>query len=67
MIIGFEAKRIFHNHSGLGNFGRNLVRSMATHHPEHSYLLFNSHAGTIEFGKDLGSVKEIRPTSTAPI
>lgn len=67
MIIGFEAKRIYHNHSGLGNFGRNLVRSLATYHPENTYLLFNSHPGKIEFGQDLKSVKEVLPPLTAPV
>lgn len=67
MIIGFEAKRIYHNRSGLGNFGRNLVTSMALYHPENSYLLFNSHPGRIEFGRDLQSVKEVLPWSTAPL
>lgn len=64
MRIGFEAKRIFHNQSGLGNFGRNLVRSLATYLPENQYLLFNSHPGKIDFGKKLSPVEEIRPRIT---
>jgi MFS family permease len=28
MIIGFDAKRAFHNRSGLGNYSRNLILSL---------------------------------------
>ena len=67
MIIGYEAKRIYHNRSGLGNFGRNLLQALANYHPEHQYLLFNSHPGTISFGRDMDAIKEIQPAITAPI
>ncbi len=67
MIIGFEAKRIFNNRSGLGNFGRNLVRALASSFPENQYLLFNSHPGKIEFGDSFSQVEEVRPKLSAPI
>ena len=38
--IAFDAKRIFHNFTGLGNYGRTLVRNLQAHFPEHSYQLF---------------------------
>jgi len=41
MNIGYEAKRIFHNRSGLGNYGRDLVRMLSTYHPENTYYLYN--------------------------
>lgn len=41
MNIGFDAKRIFHNRTGLGNYGRDLVRMMGTYYPEHTYYLYN--------------------------
>lgn len=41
MIIGFEAKRVFHNKTGLGNYSRDLVRILATYFPEHTYFLYN--------------------------
>lgn len=41
MNIGYEAKRIFHNRSGLGNYGRDLVRMLSQHYPGHSYYLYN--------------------------
>ena len=41
MIIGFDAKRFFHNKTGLGNYSRDLIRILAHYHPENSYLLYN--------------------------
>jgi glycosyltransferase involved in cell wall biosynthesis len=41
MIIGFDAKRFFHNKTGLGNYSRDLVRILAQYYPENSYLLYN--------------------------
>ncbi|MEI7829208.1 MAG: glycosyltransferase family 1 protein [Prolixibacteraceae bacterium] len=40
MRIGFEAKRVFQNSSGLGNYSRNLIDLLAKYYPENSYLLF---------------------------
>ncbi len=41
MRIGYDAKRIFHNTTGLGNYGRDLVRIMASFFPENEYVLYN--------------------------
>lgn len=41
MKIAFDAKRFFHNASGLGNYSRDLVRILAEHFPENEYLLFS--------------------------
>ena len=41
MKIGFDAKRIFHNTTGLGNYSRDLVRIMAQYYPDNSYFLYN--------------------------
>ncbi|MDR9400940.1 MAG: glycosyltransferase family 1 protein [Psychroflexus sp.] len=41
MRIGFEAKRYFHNFTGLGNYSRDLIRALAKYHPEHEYYLYN--------------------------
>ena len=40
MKIGFDAKRAFNNSSGLGNYARWLIRSVATEYPQHEYYLF---------------------------
>lgn len=41
MIVGFDAKRLFHNKTGLGNYSRDLVRVLAEFYPENNYLLYN--------------------------
>ena len=38
--IGFDAKRLFHNGTGLGNYSRSLVRSLKSFYPDNSYILF---------------------------
>lgn len=40
MKIGFDAKRLFFNGSGLGNYSRNTVRLLAEYAPENKYALF---------------------------
>lgn len=41
MKIAFDAKRFFHNTSGLGNYSRDLVRILAKYFPENNYILLN--------------------------
>ena len=41
MNIGFDAKRAYHNSTGLGNYSRTLISSLADFFPEHEYYLFN--------------------------
>ena len=38
--IGFDAKRLFNNFTGLGNYSRTLLANLATYYPEHAYFLF---------------------------
>jgi glycosyltransferase involved in cell wall biosynthesis len=38
--IGFDAKRAFQNRTGLGNYSRTLVTSLAAYYPQHHYFLF---------------------------
>ncbi len=41
MNIGFDAKRAYHNGTGLGHYSRTLIRSLAEYFPGHQYYLFN--------------------------
>ena len=41
MNIGFDAKRAYHNNTGLGYYSRTLLRLLADHYPQHDYYLFN--------------------------
>ncbi|MGB0428146.1 MAG: glycosyltransferase family 4 protein [Flavobacteriales bacterium] len=60
MIIAFDAKRVFHNRSGLGNFGRDLVRMMSRELPDSQLVLLNPKASKLNF--DLAeNMLEIRP------
>jgi glycosyltransferase involved in cell wall biosynthesis len=40
MIIGFEAKRLFQNFSGLGNYSRNTINLLVRYYPDNQYILF---------------------------
>ena len=60
MKIGFDAKRAFHNTTGLGNYSRTLIQGLSTFYPQHQYFLFNPKPSVIQnFFPD--SVREIRP------
>ncbi|GEN65978.1 glycosyltransferase family 4 protein [Chryseobacterium rhizosphaerae] len=51
MKIAFDAKRFFHNTSGLGNYSRDLVRILSQYYPDNQYILLNKN--TSERGKDI--------------
>ncbi|KAA3641451.1 MAG: glycosyltransferase family 1 protein [Bacteroidetes bacterium] len=38
--IGFDAKRLFNNFTGLGNYSRTLLRDLGTNFPEERYFLY---------------------------
>lgn len=38
--IGFDAKRLFNNFTGLGNYSRTLVRNLAEHYPDNPLFLY---------------------------
>ncbi len=38
--IGFDAKRLFNNFTGLGNYSRTLVKNFAEHYPENPLFLY---------------------------
>ncbi len=48
MKIGYDAKRIFHNTTGLGNYSRDLVRIMSAYYPDNEYILFNPKPAKIQ-------------------
>ncbi|WP_027385348.1 glycosyltransferase family 4 protein [Chryseobacterium gregarium] len=51
MKIAYDAKRFFHNTSGLGNYSRDLVRILVKYFPENEYILLNKNRS--ERGKDI--------------
>lgn len=40
MKIGYDAKRVFFNETGLGNYSRNLLHGLKKDFPDHEYLLY---------------------------
>lgn len=47
MKIGFDAKRLFFNRTGLGNYSRTLVQDLATLYPQPEYHLYTPGEGHI--------------------
>lgn len=60
MNIGFDAKRAFHNSTGLGHYSRTLIRILAGYYPEHHYYLFNPKRSSRYNLQDL-NLQEILP------
>lgn len=51
MKIAYDAKRFFHNTSGLGNYSRDLIRILSKYFPENNYILFSKNKS--ERGADI--------------
>lgn len=41
MKIGFDAKRYYHNNTGLGNYSRTIVGGLQTQFPDNEYVLYD--------------------------
>ncbi|MEN1786007.1 MAG: glycosyltransferase family 1 protein [Bacteroidota bacterium] len=48
MRIGYDAKRIFHNRTGLGNYGRDVIRILNDHSSITEFCLFNTKASEMD-------------------
>jgi glycosyltransferase involved in cell wall biosynthesis len=60
MNIGFDAKRAFHNQTGLGHYSRTLIHSLAKFHSRHQYYLFNPKPSSL-FQFEEENIHEIGP------
>lgn len=49
MKIGFDAKRYYHNRTGLGNYSRSIVHGLRDLHPECDYVLYDEGTFTRTF------------------
>lgn len=63
MQIAFDAKRAYHNQTGLGHYSRTLIRSLATSFPQHQYYLFNPKPSTLFYFDGLKNVTEVNPSN----
>ena len=61
MNIGFDAKRAYHNGTGLGHYSRTLIRSLADYFPQHEYFLFNPKPSEL-FTLNGKNIQEVLPT-----
>lgn len=59
MNIGFDAKRAFLNPSGLGNYSRTLIKSLAGNFPGHHYSLFTTQKDSSDFSEFVSGQKNI--------
>ncbi|HET8736012.1 MAG TPA: glycosyltransferase family 1 protein [Pricia sp.] len=48
MKIGFDAKRIFHNSTGLGNYGRDAIRILHRYTPIEKFVLYNTTPSNVD-------------------
>src|SRR5690606_20870402 len=65
MNIGFDAKRVFHNKTGLGNYSRDVIRLLSTYYPSNRYFLYNPKDSSNKlFSIESHQIIEKRPSST---
>jgi glycosyltransferase involved in cell wall biosynthesis len=63
MKIGFDAKRAFHNTTGLGHYSRTLLRSLAEYFPENQYWLYNPKPSAFFNTSAFPNIKERLPAT----
>ncbi|MBK8505310.1 MAG: glycosyltransferase family 4 protein [Saprospiraceae bacterium] len=49
MTIGFDAKRLFHNHTGLGVYSRLLIEGLKELHTDDEFILFAKQASSSKY------------------
>ncbi len=62
MKIGFDAKRAYHNQTGLGHYSRTLIHSLANYFPAQEYFLFNPKPSSL-FQFEEENIHEVLPHS----
>ena len=50
MKIGFDAKRAFHNNTGLGNYSRFIIEALVKYFPENEYFAYSPKTSNREIG-----------------
>jgi len=60
MRIGYDAKRLFCNHRGLGNYSRDLIRILNKYYPENQYDLYTPKI-KIDFPVNTQNTRIIQP------
>ncbi|MDI9338526.1 MAG: glycosyltransferase family 1 protein [Alphaproteobacteria bacterium] len=63
MTIGFDAKRAFHNTTGLGNYSRTLIQGLLEVEPSFNYILFTPKPKLSFLHSTTTNIKIIEPQS----
>jgi glycosyltransferase involved in cell wall biosynthesis len=63
MQIGYDAKRVFQNKTGLGNYSRSLIDILSKYYPQHHYILFAPKITSLFNLVKMPNVKAITPKS----
>ena len=50
MKIGFDAKRAFHNNTGLGNYSRFVMEGLLKYFPQNKYFAYSPKSSRREIG-----------------
>lgn len=59
MKIGFDAKRITHNATGLGNYSRFIVNILSAFYPENQYCLYSPSSGHEYLRKQIKEARQV--------
>ena len=65
LAIGFDAKRIFENATGLGSYGRTVIRNLRRLRPEVEIRLFTPRASRLHLADDLWNDPAIKCVTPA--
>ena len=60
MKIAFDAKRAYHNNTGLGNYSRTLIQDLAGFYPDNEYFLFNPKSSK-EYSLEGNNIHQVLP------
>lgn len=60
MKIGFDAKRITHNATGLGNYSRFVVNGLSSAYPDHAYYLYSPSEGQRRLRDQIQACPQVR-------
>jgi glycosyltransferase involved in cell wall biosynthesis len=60
MKIGFDAKRLYNNFTGLGNYSRTLVSNLVNFYPDEEYYLYTTNISSDESVKKFYEDKRLR-------
>ena len=67
MKVAFDAKRITHNSTGLGNYGRYVIDILSDYYPENAYDLYSPSKGKDHLRNKLREKKNITYHYPSPI